>query len=143
MAELKTKQNDADVGEFLNGIADAQRREDAETVCRLMEEASGESPKMWGSSIVGFGNYRYKSASGREGDWMMIGFSPRKASLSLYILDSYGLEEHKPLLDRLGKYKTGKGCLYINQLKDVDLDVLRELVDASVKRIKSGKFLEN
>lgn len=143
MAELKTKQNDADVKEFLANIKDEHRRKDVEAVCDLMQKVTGEPPKMWGSSIVGFGSYHYKYASGREGDWMMIGFSPRKTSLTLYIMDSYSLEEHKSLLDRLGKHKTGKGCLYINRLSDVDMKVLRGLIEASFKRVKSGKFLES
>lgn len=142
MTEAKTKQNDASVKEFLASIKDEQRRKDAEAICDLMQEVTGEPPKMWGTSIVGFGSYHYKYASGREGDWMMIGFSPRKQALTLYIMDDYSLKGYKPLLDRLGKHKTSKGCLYINRLDDVDTKVLRELIKTSFQRVKSGKFLE-
>ena len=142
MAELKTKQNQASVKAFLAGVTDDQKRQDAEKICDLMEEITGESPKMWGASIVGFGSYHYKYKSGQEGDWMMIGFSPRKANLTLYILDGYELKSHEQLLEKLGKHKTSKGCLYINHLSDVDLKVLRELITNSFKRVKSGKFME-
>src|SRR3990172_4652470 len=130
MAELKTKQNDQSVEQFLNSIADEQKRRDAFALVELMSQVSGAAPKMWGSSIVGFGSYRYKYASGREGEWFLTGFSPRKQNLTLYIMS--GFEEYDDLLNKLGKLKTGKACLYINKLKDVDLSVLRELVTKSV-----------
>jgi hypothetical protein len=142
MAELKTKLNEASVKDFLAGVSDDQKRQDAEQICTIMQEVTGEPPKMWGTSIVGFGSYHYKSKSGREGDWLMIGFSPRKANLTLYILDGYELKPHEQLLKKLGKHKRSKGCLYINHLSDVDLKVLRELITNSFKRVKSGKFLQ-
>jgi len=130
MAELKTKRNDQSVDEFLQAIPDERRRKDCYTVLELMKKVTGEEPKMWGDAIVGFGAYHYKYASGREGDWFFTGFSPRKQNLTLYIMS--GFEEYNDLLNKLGKLKTGKACLYINKLKDVDLSVLRELVTKSV-----------
>jgi len=130
MAELKTKRNDQSVDEFLQAIPDERRRKDCYTVLELMKKVTGEEPKMWGDAIVGFGAYHYKYASGREGDWFLTGFSPRKQNLTLYIMS--GFEEYNDLLNKLGKLKTGKACLYINKLKDVDLSVLRELVTKSV-----------
>ena len=111
MAELKTKENDASVSAFIDSIADAQRREDARTVAAMMKAATRSVAKMWGTSIVGFGAQHYRYASGREGDWFRAGFSPRKDSLTLYITS--GFERHLDLMGRLGKYKTGKACLYI------------------------------
>ena len=132
MAELKTKQTNASVAAFLDGIESDQKRKDAKAIAKMMREATGARPKMWGSSIVGFGRYRTKYASGREGEWFLTGFSPRKQNLTLYIL--YGLKGHEKLLGKLGKHKTGKGCLYINKLADVDTDLLRELIARSVER---------
>ena len=134
MAELKTKQNDASVIDFLNAVENPQRKEDAFTVLEMMKTASGEEPKMWGGSIVGFGTYQYTYANGKTGDWMKIGFSPRKASMSLYLM--CGLEALKPFLPKLGKHKTGKGCLYINKLSDVDLGVLNEMILDTLKRME-------
>jgi hypothetical protein len=137
MAELKTKQNDQSVDEFLQAIPDERRRKDCYAVLELMKKVTGEGPKMWGDAIVGFGAYHYRYASGREGDWPLTGFSPRKQNLTLYIMS--GLEEYDDLLNKLGKYKTGKACLYINKLEDVDLSVLQEIVTKSViKQSKSG-----
>jgi hypothetical protein len=133
MAELKTKPNDQDVEAFLNGIDDEQKRQASYTVLGLMEEVTGEPAKMWGDSIVGFGAYRYKYASGREGEWFLTGFAPRKRNLTLYIMS--GFDQYDALLANLGKYKTGKSCLYINKIEDVDLDVLRDLVDQSVQHM--------
>jgi len=127
MAEPKTKVNDASVEDFLNSVSHKKRREDSFTVLELMQRVTEEPPEMWGSSIVGFGRQNYKYASGREGEWLMLGFSPRKASLSLY-----GIKHDERLLNKLGKYKTGKSCLYVNKLEDVDMDVLEELVRASL-----------
>src|SRR3990172_10518162 len=124
MAELKTKLNKASVTKFLNGIKDKTKREDAFAIMRLMQKVTKEKPKMWGSSIVGFGSYHYKGASGREGDWMLIGFSPRAQSLTLYIMP--GFEQYGALLKKLGKYKTGKACLYINTLDDLVCRLLLE-----------------
>src|SRR3990172_5009026 len=134
MAELKTKQTKASVEKFLNSVKDEKKREDSFKILELMKKITKEEPKMWGPSIIGFGNYHYKYASGREGDWFLTGFSPRKQNLTLYIM-SY-LEKHKDLIKKLGKHKTGKGCLYINKLVDVDMNVLKELITASVKKHK-------
>jgi hypothetical protein len=133
MAELKTKQTDESVTAFLNNIADEQKRKDAFAISKIMQTATKSPPKMWGSSIVGFGTYRYKYASGREGDWMLVGFSPRKQNLTLYIMA--GFEQYGALLKKLGKYKTAKSCLYINRLDDIDLPTLKELVKQSVKHM--------
>jgi hypothetical protein len=134
-AELKTKVNEASVEGFLNSVADEQARRDSFEILKMMKQVTKEEPKMWGASIVGFGSYHYKGASGREGDWMLIGFSPRKQNLTLYLM--HGFEVHKNLLKKLGKYKTSMGCLYIKHLGDVDKKVLKELVTESVKRMKS------
>ena len=137
MAELKTKETKASVAAFLNKISDVQRRKDCQTVLELMQRATGEKPKMWGSSIVGFGRYKYKYASGREGEWLVIGFSPRKTDLTLYIMR--GFEESEALLDKLGKCKTGKGCLYIKRLDDVEIPVLKKLISKSVAMMASKR----
>ena len=134
MAELKTKLNDRSVIEFLNGVADEKRRQDCFTVMELMREVVGAEPKMWGESIVGFGSYHYTYASGREGDWMLTGFSPRKQYLTLYIMS--GFDQYEDLRQRLGKIKTGKGCLYINKLEDINMEALKELVSLSVERLR-------
>src|ERR1043165_7091997 len=119
MAEQKTKPTDESVEDFLNRISDAERREDCFAVAKMMEEITGEKPKMWGPSIVGFGTYHYKYASGHEGDWPVAAFSPRKNDLTLYIM--MGLERDPELMAKLGKHKTGKACLYIKRLADVHL----------------------
>jgi hypothetical protein len=134
MAELKTQENDASVDDYLNSVEDEKKREASFKVKQLMEEVTGEEARMWGDSIVGFGHYRYKYASGREGEWMLVGFAPRKRNLTLYIMS--GFDEYDALLGQLGKHSTGKSCLYINKLEDVDLDVLRDLVDKSVQHMK-------
>ena len=134
MAELKTKLNDASVEDFLNKVEDDQKRKDSFEILKMMKQVTKEEPKMWGASIVGFGSYHYKGASGREGDWMLTGFSPRKQNLTLYF--NHGFEVHEDLLKKLGKYKTGMGCMYIKNLDDVDKKVLKELVTESVKRMK-------
>ena len=133
-AELKTQVNDASVTKFLDSVADEQKRNDCSAILKMMKQVTKEEPKMWGSSIVGFGSYHYKGKSGREGDWMLIGFSPRKQNLTLYLTG--GFEAHTELLKRLGKFTTGAGCLYIKTLDDVDKKVLKDLVTASVKRMK-------
>lgn len=133
MAELKTKPNDQDVEAFLNGVEDERKRQACFTVLQIMEQATGAKAKMWGDSIVGFGTYRYKYASGREGEWMLTGFSPRKQNLTLYIMS--GFDAYDELLGNLGKYKTGKSCLYINKLADVDIEVLTDLVEQSVQHM--------
>lgn len=124
MAENKTRPTGAAVDAFLDGVADPQRREDAKAVRALMERVSGEPATMWGPSIVGFGSYHYKYDSGREGDSCLIGFSPRAKELALY---GMGVQRQAALLGRLGKHSTGKGCLYIKRLADVDLGVLERL----------------
>jgi hypothetical protein len=134
MAELKTKLNDASVTEFLNGIKDEEKRADSFEIMKLMRQVTKEEPKMWGTSIVGFGHTHYIYESGREGDWFITGFSPRKQNLTLYVLGSY--TPHVDLLSQLGKHKTGVGCLYINRLKDVDIKVLKDLIKQSVKAAK-------
>ena len=135
MSELKTKVNEASVEKFLNAVADEQTRKDCYEILKIMKQVTKEEPKMWGASIVGFGSYHYKGASGREGDWMLTGFSPRKQNLTLYLM--HGFHVHKDLLKKLGKHKTSMGCLYIKKLDDVDKKVLKELVTESVKRMKS------
>jgi hypothetical protein len=132
--ELKTQVNDASVTAFLESVADDQKRNDCFEILKLMKQVTREEPKMWGSSIVGFGSYHYKGKSGREGDWMLTGFSPRKQNLTLYLMG--GFDTHTALLEKLGKFTTGAGCLYIKRLEDVDKKVLKSLVEASVKRMK-------
>lgn len=133
MAELKTKQSDASVEAFLNSVEPEQKRADARVIEKLMRKVSGEQPTMWGSAIVGYGSYHYTYASGREGDWMKIAFSPRKQNLTLYLMPGYQFDSMKALLAKLGKHKLGKGCLYINKLADVDLTVLEQLMRESLK----------
>ena len=118
MAELKTRRSDNSVAAFLEGIPDQRKRQDAWAILEMMQQVTGAEPKMWGDAIIGFGDYHYKYASGREGDWFLVGFSPRKQNLTLYIMG--GLEQHAELLQVLGKHKLGKGCVYINQLSDID-----------------------
>ncbi len=137
MAELKTRKNDADVEAFLDGIENDRRREDCRTVVRLMADVTGEPPAMWGGSIIGFGSYHFKYASGREGDWMATAVSPRKQCLTLYIMT--GFPRHAALMQRLGRYTTGKSCLYVKKLEDVDMDVLRELVRESVELVSQRR----
>lgn len=126
MYKLKTKINDGNVVEFLNSVENVKRREDSFVILDIMTELTKESPKMWGSSIIGFGTYHYKAKSGHEGDWMKIGFSPRKQNLTLYIMNGY--DQYNSLLSKLGKHKLGKSCLYINKLEDIDMEVLKELI---------------
>jgi len=132
LAEIKTKPTTSSVDSFLEGIKDEQKRKDSYVILGMMEKAIGEKPQIWGSSIIGFGNKRYKSpATGREVDWFKIGFSPRKANISLYQV--FDLQRHADLLEKLGKHKTGVGCLYINKLADVDLKILEKMILAAVK----------
>jgi hypothetical protein len=139
MAELKTKRNDASVKGWLAAIPDPERRKDCETVIRVMKQATKAEPAMWGASIVGFGSYHYKYASGREGDWMLTGFASRKAELTLYIMS--GFAGYDGLLAKLGKHRNGKSCLYLKRLSDIDMKVLKELVAVSVRHMK-GKYLK-
>jgi hypothetical protein len=136
MAELKTKPTGADVTAFLNGVADEQKRRDCFTLVEIMRAATGAEPQMWGDAIVGFGSQHYRYASGREGDWPIIGFSPRKQNLTLYL--TYGYEQYADLLAKLGKHSTGKACLYVKRLSDVDMPTLLELVDQSVAEVRRG-----
>ena len=128
---LKTQPTEADVEAFLDAVPDAQKREDSRAVCRLLAEVTGQQPVMWGTSIVGFGTYHYKSTSGREGDWMALGFAPRKQAVTLYLMDGFG--DYEELRARLGKHSTGKSCLHIKRLADVDVDVLREMLTRSYR----------
>lgn len=130
MAELKTKPTAASVTAFLNGIEDPRRRKDSHAVAKLMKRITGLKPRLWGDSIVGFGSKRLKYGSGRELDWFLAGFSPRKGSLTFYLPG--GFEKHKTLMRKLGKYKTGKSCLYVNTLDDIDITVLTELIEREV-----------
>ncbi len=134
MAELKTKASNASVSAFLQSVDGEQKRRDAREILALMKEVTGKRPKMWGTSIVGFGSYHYKYQSGREGDWPVTGFSPRKQNLAVYIMP--GFSRYSSLMNRLGKYKTGKSCLYLKRLGDVDQKVLRQLVTRSVADMK-------
>ena len=133
MAELKTRLTKASVEKFLEGIKDEQKRQDCYEILKIMKQATKSEPKMWGTSIIGFGDYHYVYESGREGDWFITGFSPRVQNLTLYIMGGFDGET----LKKLGKYKTGKGCLYINKLEDVDLKVLNELITKSVKKSRA------
>ena len=135
MAELKTQATKESVAKFLNSIEDENKRKDCKTVAKLMEEATGSKPVMWGPSIVGFGSYHYKGASGREGDWMLIGFSPRKQNLTIYLMG--GFSKHKDLMEKLGKHTiSGGSCLYIKRLDDIHMPTLKKLVHESVKYMK-------
>ncbi|MBW3671899.1 MAG: DUF1801 domain-containing protein [Acidobacteria bacterium] len=134
MAELKTRESEESVDAFIESIEDEPKLSEARAICHLMREVTGEEPKMWGGSIVGFGQYHYKYESGREGDWFLTGFSPRKQNLSLYIMA--GFDQYDELMKRLGKHRTGKSCLYIKTLDDVDETVLRELISRSVEHMR-------
>ncbi len=133
-AEIKTKVNDASVKDFLNLIEDDQKRRDCFEIVKMMESVTKEKAKMWGPSIVGFGNYHYKYKSGREGDMPIIGFSPRKQNITLYITNDFA--QYQGLMKKLGKYSTSKVCLYIKKLEDVDKTVLKELITQSAKAVK-------
>lgn len=135
MAELKTKENDQSVDAFLSTIEDAQKQADCRAMVAIMQEATGAEPRMWGDTIVGFGHYHYKYASGREGDWFLTGFSPRKQNLTLYIIA--GFDNYEALLDKLGKHSTGKSCLYVKRLADLDMAALKQLVAESVAHMQA------
>ena len=138
MAELKTKPGKSSVEKFLNTVKDKKKREDSFKILEVMKKITKEEPVMWGPSIVGFGKYHYKYESGREGDWFLTGFSPRKQNLTLYIMS--GFKRYKELMKKLGKHKTGSSCLYINRLKDLDMKILKELISESVKYMKKKKW---
>ncbi len=131
MAELKTKATKASVDDFLNALTDEQKRKDSFTILKMMEKATKEKGKMWGAAIIGFCDVHLKYDSGRELDWFKIGFSPRKANLTLYLGN---IKLQTPLLKKLGKHKLGGGCLYINKLEDIDVDVLKQLIETSCKK---------
>lgn len=137
MAELKTKQNDADVNEFINVFTDTeQKRKGSFELIKLMRDLTGFEPKMWGPSIIGFGSYHYKfERSRQEGDWPLVGFSPRKAAISLYVYT--GNKEHEYLLEGLGKFKMGKACIYIKRLSDINQEALKELMKATIEYLQS------
>ncbi len=137
MAEPKTKATKASVAAFLAAIADEQRRKDCKAVAKLMQEATGEKPVLWGTNIVGFGAYRYQYASGGTGDWPLVAFAPRKNELVLYMMA--GFERHAELLAKLGRHKTGKSCLYLRHLADVDIAVLKELIGRSVAAMEGKR----
>ena len=132
MAELKTKKTNKSVSQFIKAIDDPERRKDCETLAKLMKHVIGKEPKMWGESIVGCGDYHYKYASGREGDWFPVGFSPRKQALTLYLMGGFG--QNPDLMKKLGKYTMGKGCLYVKRLADIDQEVLAKLLKESITR---------
>lgn len=135
MAELKTRKTEASVEDFLNSITDEQRKADGLTLLKIFKKVTKEEPKMWGTSIVGFGQYHYKSErSSQEGDWLLVGFSPRKQNLTLYVIA--GFDKLSDLLSKLGKHKTSVGCLYINKLSDVDLDALEKVVAQGFDNMK-------
>ena len=134
MGELKTKPTNASVEKFLNQISDEARREDCFQIAKMMEQITGEKPKMWGASIVGFGSYHYKYASGQEGDWPLTAFAPRKQDLTLYIMP--GFAEYGDLMKQLGKHRTGRSCLYIKRLSDVHVPTLKKLIRESARSMK-------
>ena len=138
MAELKTKLNDGSVDDFIQTVDDVQKREDCYQILKIMERITGEPAKMWGTSIVGFGSYSYKYASGREGDWPLTGFSPRKQNLTMYIMS--GFSGYEELLAKIGKHKTGKSCFYIKRLSDIDEEVLEEMITRSVKYMREKEW---
>ncbi len=134
MAKLKTKPTKIKVSSFLDKVEDEKKRKDCRELVALMRSVSGINPKMWGSAIVGFGSYHYKYNSGREGDWMVTGFSPRKQNISIYIMP--GFSDYGAMMNKLGKYTTGKSCLYVKELDDIDRGILRKLVEKSVADMK-------
>ena len=135
MAELKTKPNEQSVEAFLNSVEDEKKRQDCLTILEIMKQITKAEPQMWGTSMIGFGTYHYKYESGREGDWFVAGFSPRKQNLTLYIMA--GFSRYDELLSKLGKFKTGKSCLYIKKIEDVDLKTLKELIKQSVAYVST------
>lgn len=137
--ENKTKSSTASVYKFIDQIEDRGKNQDSRTILEMMKEITGKPPVMWGESIIGFDNYRYKYASGREGEWMVTGFSPRKQNLTIYL--NYGFENKKEYMDKLGKFKTGKACLYIKKLEDVDEKVLKDLIKDSYLEVKKNSHV--
>lgn len=131
---MKTVKNDANVTEFLEGVEQEYKRKDSFKLLKVMKEITGEEPSMWGASIVGFGSYHYVYASGREGDWPLVGFSPRKQNLTLYIMP--GFDRYEDLLAQLGKHRIGKSCLYIKKLEQIDMEILKEMIAHSVSYMR-------
>lgn len=134
MAEPKTKPTKQSVAAFLKTVTDSQKREDAAAVIKMMQDATKYDPVMWGTSIIGFGSYRYTYANGREGDWPIVGLSPRKQNLTIYIME--GFTEHEDLLAKIGKHTTGSSCLYVKRLADLDIPTLKKLISRSVAKMK-------
>lgn len=134
MAENKTKETKASVNKFINSVKDERTKADCKQIISVMKDITKEDPKMWGSSIVGFGSYHYKYESGREGDMCLTGFSPRKQNLTIYIIS--GFSRYPEMMSKLGKYKTGKSCLYIKTLDDIDMKILKKMIAESVKYMK-------
>ncbi|MEM8987975.1 MAG: DUF1801 domain-containing protein [Pseudomonadota bacterium] len=130
MSQLKTRPGDADVDAFLTSVEDDQRRKDSFAMHEMMTRLSGEDPKIWGGGMVGYGSYTYDNVSGRGGEWFLTGFAPRKQALTIYIMD--GFSDHETLMEKLGKYKIGKSCLYVKKLDDIDMKVLERLVKKSL-----------
>jgi hypothetical protein len=143
MAELKTKVHDGDVAEFIKSFANSDEKiSDSFELLKIMEDVTGSKPKMWGQSIIGFGKYHYKSdRSKQEGDWPVIGFSPRKQAISLYVYS--GLEEDLKIVNQLGKYTMGKGCIYIKKLADINIDVLKQLMQKTIQHLESKFHTES
>jgi hypothetical protein len=141
MSELKTKETDDSVEAYLAAIDDRHRREECQIICDMMRDVTGLEPKMWGADIVGFGSYHYKYATGREGDWFVTGFSSRKQNISLYVMA--GFSKYPELMETLGRYKTGKSCLYIKRTSDVDMAVLRKLIELSVRHMNPFSASQN
>jgi hypothetical protein len=136
VAQIKTKPTSSSVEDFINTVPDEQKRKDSNAIIAMMQKATNDEPKMWGTSIIGFGDLRYKSpATGRQVDWFKVGFSPRKANLTLYL--GLDVKQHAEVLNKLGKHKTGVGCLYINKLQDVDVKVLDKLIGMAVRNVIS------
>jgi len=134
MTQLKTQKNSASVKAFLDAVENEKRAKDAQAVLKLMKRITGLRPQMWGTSIIGFGSYRYQNTSGRKGEWFLTGLSPRKQALTVYIMS--GFSNYDALLKQLGKFKTGRSCLYINKLEDIDLAVLEQLIAESVANMR-------
>lgn len=137
--EIKTKQTEQSVKSFIDALPDEQVRKDSHELVKMLKSASGEEPKIWGGSMIGFGKYSYKSASGCHGEWFVIGFAPRKQKFSIYLMS--GMQDNQDLLKKLGKFKTGKGCLYVNKLADIDMTVLKQIVNQSIK--SNQQFFKN
>ncbi len=141
MAELKTQRNNASVTDFINAIPDAQKKKDSKEIIKMLKRVTGKKPEMWGSAIIGFGQYSYTGSNGKTNEWMAIGFSPRKQNLTMYIMPGYTYDSVQEIMKKLGKYKTGKSCLYINKLSDIDMNVLEQLAKKGYKMI-AGKHID-